>query len=582
MDVREVAEVLWPYGLQSPDLEMLRADEKRYKCLLLQPSGPVYAGAQRIGCFDTVESDKKASSFIKMASTSGAHLVVTPEYFFPWATLQAALLAGTQPALDALWVLGCESIQQDQLEAFKKAVSQVCEVIYEPCENLAQDRTLLDPAALVFLARRPDGTNRLVVLVQFKTFPSRDDIFLEEGLLRRGTLIYRFRGHDGKLSAATFICSDAFDMKDAKVAELMDRSTLIHIQLNPDPRNSTYRQYRKTIFETDARTSDCHIVCLNWARSVVQIGEDGASEEWKNIAGSAWYCPESGCKYDDAVVLPNHQHGLYYTYMRERRHALFFHYDEAVFELQVPKVVTVGKAIMANRNGPSATQRYVWSVQMGHWNPADQAANSGFEALLAANADANSALAHIGEGASVLDIERILALSAGAITGTESWFTAKEIDSCQIGPDEVIHRITVAQDNDASAANFRYRRIDAVAHVRNALDTFTEWPPQVRGITKDAQIEWNPDPANRSFNVRSADGKQSLVAYVGESPPERVLENCADKLINVLRRAGGPHQTRLCIIYRRFGHPKFASLPGLTRFDSALEDATDILSVHSE
>ena len=31
------------------------------------------------------------------------------------------------------------------------------------------------------------------------------------------------------------------------------RSTLIHIQLNPDPRNSVYRQYRKTAFDLEGR-----------------------------------------------------------------------------------------------------------------------------------------------------------------------------------------------------------------------------------------------------------------------------------------------------------------------------------------
>lgn len=580
MQIREAAEVLADNNLKSPDLEMLRPDEKRYTSLLLQPSGPIFAGTQRIGTFDTAEAGRKAQSFLRLAISKKVHLAVTPEYFFPWGTLETELLSGAKPDMGALWVLGCESISSDMLAQFKEKVAGVCEVLYESCELLDSDRPLLDPVVLMFQTQNNNLEPKLVALVQFKTFPSRDDIFLEEGLLKRGTTVYRFKGTDGTLSIATIICSDAFSLTDELVPELIDRSTLIHIQLNPAPRNSAYRQYRKTTFETDSSTSECHIVCLNWAGSIVQYGEDGSTENWPPVAGSAWYCPESRCKYDDAVVLPNHDRGLYYAYMLERRHALLFHYDEAVFELLVPKVVTKVKALLANRNGPSAMERYCWDNIDGVWEPSLPPTDSGFNSLLASNPEGQAALAHIVQNNHALDIERLLALTTGSVSGMENWFAAKEIDSCKIGPDEVVFRVTFTQDNDKDAVAFRHARIEAAAELRHLLDTKTDWPPQVAGVAKDALIEWSAAMPN--FNIRCADGQPALVVYAGNSAPHpRWLENLTAKLTNLLRKSGGNYQTRFCVLYRRFGALLFAALP-ITRFDDALADETDILAVQEQ
>lgn len=576
MQLRDVETVLTLLDLEPPDLEILRPNEASYLCLLLQPSGPIVGGPLRIGSLDEETSAKKAAAFLELALERAAHLAVAPEYFFPWATLQALLAKGIAPSQSALWVLGCESIRQEDLAAFKTAVAGVCEVIHEPCDALPADRPLLDPAVMLFVASRAGGGTRTVALVQFKTHPSRDNLFLEEALLKRGNAVYRFRGKNGTLNAAVVTCSDALAMTEDIVSSLIDRSTLIHIQLNPNPRNNIFRKYRQRAFETDARASECHIICLNWAGSMVQHNGSGGTEQWPPVAGSAWYCPEGGCTHDDAVVLPNHKLGLYYTYMEERRHALLFHYNEAVFELRVPKVMTTGAAIMANRNGPSATRRYQWDSASFQWIPAPQDADSGFQSLLQTQGEASAALSHTATTASALDLERLLALLAGSITGTDTWFAAKEIDSCRIGPDEVVRRITFVQDDCPASVDFRHSRLQAAANIRHELDSRTFWPPQIAGVANDARIEWNV--GGRHFNIRCGDGRPALISYLGEASP-RALENVSSKLIDLLRRAGGPNQTRLCVLYRHFGQLKFAALSGLTRFDDAMTEQTDILAV---
>lgn len=576
MRICDVTTALAPLGLRAPDLEMLRPTEARYTCLLFQPGGPIFAGKHRIGLYDPVAGSLKARQFLQLALARHAHLAVTPEYFFPWETLKEELLTGAQPAAGNMWVLGCESIDAPALAKFQADVAAVCDVVYEPIAGLLADRALFDPVVHIFQASREDGSARLVALVQFKTCPSRDDTFFEEGLLRRGTTVYKFKGLDGTLSASTVICSDAFALTDAVVPELVDRATLIHIQLNPDPRNSAYRQYRKTTFETDPSTSECHIICLNWAGAVVQYGETGASETWPKVAGSAWYCADSRCKSDDAIVLPNHELGLYYAYMQERRHALLFDYGEAVFELQIPKVVTRGKAVLANRNGPSAVERYCWNPVASSWAPGTRPVDAGFEALLRGNPEALAALSHMTAHGSPLDTERLLALTVGSANGMENWFSAKEIDSFRIGSDEVVKRVTFAQDTHADAVSFRHARLESAAELRHLLNTKADWPPQLAGLSKDSLIHWSANDPH--FNVRTNDGRPSLIVNLGNAPEPRLLENTASKFVELLRKAGGPHKDRLCIVYSRLGELKFARLPS-TRFDDALGDETDLLAV---
>jgi hypothetical protein len=483
---------------------------------------------------------------------------------------------GLAPAAEALWVLGSESITQDGLERFKENVADHCLVLHEPWQNLAVGRDLLDPVVLLFQATRPDGATQLVALVQFKTYPSRDDIFFEEAVLRRGTVIYRFKGSSGHLTAAVIICSDAFALSSPWLNDFNYQSTLIHIQLNPDPRNAAYRQYRTLTFGTDPKATNCHIVCLNWAHSIIQHGDAvGETEEWKNIAGSTWYCPLDECSSDDAVVLPNHSLGMYYSYMKERRHALLFHYDEAVFELLTPKLVRLTSAVMANRNGPSVVQRYEWASVARTWSPGTAPVDAGFDSLVASNPAAHAALRDVLPTASALAVERILALSAGAISGGAMWHSAQNIDSCQIAQDEYVRRLTVVQDMVAYA--FRHDRLNSVAQIHHELMNHAEWPPQVHGVDAQATMRWNG--VSPHFNVQTAGTLPTLIVYLGESPAARDLENKADMLYELLRQAGGPHQTRLCIVYRQFGHLRFAPIAALTRFDDATEDKTDFMAV---
>lgn len=575
MTVERIADVLRRAGLAPPDLEFLRPDEHQYTALLMQPSGPIFANSQRIGPADVALADAKGRKFLELAQARSAHLAVTPEYFLPWSTLRGAITEGIAPASDALWVLGSESITQEGLEQFKHDVANDCLVLHEPWGNLTQDRSLLDPAVLLFQARKPDQSSQLVALVQFKTFPSRDDTFFEEARLRRGKHIYKFSGTPDRLSAAVIICSDAFAI-DPDLNELNYQSTIIHIQLNPKPTHSDYRKYRTTTFATDAKATNCHIVCLNWAHMVEEVSDEGPPKPWTNIAASTWYCPKDECSPKDDMVRANHRLGLYYTYMQEKRHALRFHYDESVFQLLVPKHVRLAPAIFANRNGPSMVDRHVWDPAMRNWRSAEVSALDGCLAYMATHPEAAAALTHVLAMNDPLAIERVLALSTGDISGRDTWCSLDSIDSCTIERDEVVRRMSVVQDDFGN--DFRYRRFSAIAEIQHEIINQLHWPPQVAGLDGHSTVQWNL--VEKNFNVRTSSGTPTLVVYLDDTHPPNRVEGKTDMLYELLRKSGGQHHQRLCIIRRQHGQIQFVQIPALTRFDEANLDQTEITAVH--
>jgi hypothetical protein len=121
-------------GLKPPDLEMLQPTAASYTCLLLQPSGPIYASEQRIGGLNQVLNEVKALEFLRLAKDRGAGLAVAPEYFVPWTSLRKLLAERTVPGVGSLWVLGFESITLENLVALQADLKDVCDVVYEPAD----------------------------------------------------------------------------------------------------------------------------------------------------------------------------------------------------------------------------------------------------------------------------------------------------------------------------------------------------------------------------------------------------------------------------------------------------------------
>lgn len=564
--IRDVEDVLAAVGLQAPDLFLLQANHQSYRALLMQPAGPIYADTHRIGPKDLGQAADRADKFLKTAATRGDQLVITPEYFLPIESLLKAAKGEYFPASGALWVLGCESMTPAQLTKLKADCSGHCDVLFETDEAANVQGNYFDPVAYCFVTRDAEQKLQRVILIQFKTAPSRDGQAFENKQLRCGREIYRFNGSDGYIKLSTIICSDALNLSQDPNAclQLANSTILIHVQLNPKPKHDDYRRYRVDVFAHTARLTDCDIICLNWAQNMLQYDEGSAKPvEWNNESGSAWYLPEHRCSVEDSEVVSNEAKGLYYTRHSKKRHVLHFHYDEAVFALTVPKVVNAGYAVQDVHVGPKVDARFVWNTATANWVEATDCPETGWNTLVNADPDFAAGFTNLQDIQNRLHIERAISLSCGPHKIGEKWYRADNLDIFQILETEIVERATLQLDRDAVAQGNRWTRLGKVATLGNILQG-DKLPLPIKDLCGGgASISWCPQSPNT--NVTKKGSLPALVAYLGESPNPEVVKNISDAAFELLRRENKSHQHRVAVCYRTAGgNIKFADIKAQT------------------
>ena len=580
-NIVNVSEYLDKHGLSNPALEVLKPTEESYRALLLQPSGPFVGDAERIGPLDRDFADQQATQMLEMAANGGHHLVVTPEYYLPIKTLLKCVEGDTFPAQDALWVLGCESMTPKQLEEFKTKALQTgtCDVFFEEDEAAEKQGTYFDPVAYCFIAKeKQSGNERRVVLIQFKTISSKDDHYFENKLLRTGRSIYQFVGPDKRLSLATIICSDAFGISEDKdiLLKLTEQATLLHIQLNPKPHNTDYQKYRVETFRRNRRTSNCDIVCLNWAENMVFMEHpNGKKYKWENETGSAWYLPNGRCSSDDAEIESNERKGLYYSKHQRERHVLHFHYAPAVFELTVPKVEHTGLQLHANPTGPTMDARYTWDATSLAWIEQTECADTGLTQLFSCDEKVEAAFAQLKTEESRLRIERAVALSCGFTSGKENWYAASEIPSLRINDDELTQRVTVCLERDKEIRNKRHQRVQSVAALHHILAT-ESLPLPIRDLAGGgARIHWSRTTPHT--NVVKNGHEPALVSFLGFNPLADQIQNASDAASELLRKENVEGRSdRVAVCYLTLDGTKFATIKRLAHITHDGGSATSI------
>ena len=570
-DIVNVSNYLDIRGLSNPALEVLNPTEESYRALLLQPSGPFLGDAARIGPLDLDFADQQATRLLEMAVKGGHHLVVTPEYYLPIKTLLKCVEGDTFPAQDALWVLGCESMTPKQLEEFKAQALQTgtCDVFFEEDEAAEKQGTYFDPVAYCFVAKEKEsGKERRVVLFQFKTISSKDEHYFENKLLRKGKFIYKFSGPKDRLSLSTIICSDAFAIAADKdvLLHLTERTTLLHIQLNKKPRNPDYLAYRVETFTRHLRSSNCDIVCLNWAENMVFMEHvDGKKHEWNNETGSAWYLPHDRCSSDDAEIESNERKGLYYSKHRRERHVLHFHYAPAAFELTVPKVEHTGLQLHANPTGPTMDARYTWDATSLAWIEQTECADTGLAELFSGDEKVEAAFAQLKTEDSLLRIERAVVLTCGLTTGKEDWYAAAELPSVRISDDELPQRVTVCLERDERTRVERHGRVQSVAALHHILAK-ESLPLPIRDLAGGgARIHWSRKSPHT--NVVKDEHEPALVSFLGLNPLADQIKNASDAAYELLRKENVVERShRVAVCYLTLDGAKFATIKQLAHY----------------
>lgn len=277
MRIVPVSEILTPAGLAEPEFSALLPTQDNYSALLIQPQGDITADEHGVRHTDTVLAGRQFRDFFAKAVSTRASLAVAPEYSVPWETLMAALQGGTRPAKGALWALGCEGIKYSQLLAMRTDLAADVTFLFEVQQP--DDTRFCDPLVYVFEANFSADNSRstLVCLVQFKTCAFGDKEHFEVNGMQKGTQIYQL-GHRSGIRLTSLLCSDSFAFEDADALVVYDRALVLHLQLNPKPRQDQYRLSRNKLFySADGATQ---LICLNWAAGVTERS-GGKVKSWK-------------------------------------------------------------------------------------------------------------------------------------------------------------------------------------------------------------------------------------------------------------------------------------------------------------
>ncbi len=527
MNIQPISNLLAAIHLGPPVLRALTPNVDNYIACLFQPNGNIQANADGVRNQDRTLANKQFSGFLQVAETANADLSVTPEYSMPWEVLKDAIKAGRAPAQGQLWALGCESIRYSELAALKAELAPHATILHEQLQ--ADDQRFVDPLAYVFVAPSllPNTDAKLVVLIQFKTCPMGGTHFEVNGL-QRGTCVYQFGGGPNEPRLLSLICSDAFEFLDAQAAAVYDRALVLHIQLNPQPRQTQYRKYRDRLFGFAGDATE--LICLNWAKDVRETQGD-AGTCWQNISGSAWYLRPDRFDDQDTTLSLNHKRGLYYTWCQDMRlHALFFNYEPGIYVVTASKVFHHGvPASLSLRRGPQLTGMRAWDNTSSAW--IDRAHHQdGFDAVLTECGNAHQSVKQIAD-ANPFHAERVLALSAGHVGADASWYHPRKLDSCGIDLSEVIRRMTFCQDTDAVGRDFRNRRLRRCSRLWDILKNET-LPPAIRDLKDGFKLDWAPHQ-----NVVSTTGRRATAVYMGEEAGDGDIEAAGKRIAEHLRKS---------------------------------------------
>jgi len=131
MQVYSITQLLSDAGLAAPDLRVLTPNVENYTALLFQPQGDIEADTNGVRNADQALASQQHAAFLADAVAQQVAIAITPEYSTPWQVLESCLRAGTVPADNALWVVGCESITLDGLAAFRDRLADIATVLFE-------------------------------------------------------------------------------------------------------------------------------------------------------------------------------------------------------------------------------------------------------------------------------------------------------------------------------------------------------------------------------------------------------------------------------------------------------------------
>ncbi len=549
-------------------LRALKPDRDTYRAMLLQPQGMIIANNERVGHSNQNLGSQICRDFLLSAEMEYADLAVAPEYCVPWSVVKEIIGGQIKPNVGSIWVLGCESISPKNLAEIAESCRDDSEHVfcYEQLDprQVAQ-KSYVDPLVYVFWTR--DQTDRAVMcfLVQFKTEPCRDYLDIEQTSLCVGRKVYAFNRGNAQISLLSIICSDAFEF-EKHVDKFHPNCLLIHIQLNPKPAHVNFSAYRRRLCSVGSN-SHVELLCLNWAENIKEDKGEGKLENWKNVAGSAWYAPQSKFRAADELVDELHHNGIYYNILDKRWHAFILNYEGHIAVVKKQKLFFIGQQALAPISFIAVEKRLIWDTATSKWNQQDNP-NDGFAEVLESYTNIAGPLSELAKK-SPLAVERAIELIMGPSGNPTNWYTAKELNAFGLHPtEESICRVTVHQEKDINRPGVAYRRqrLQRTCDAKRLSSCAVSWPARVMDLGNGFEFSWrlqsphhnvksNIDAATLVYLADQADDKEILAvstkimaairSHVGENA-EKNSKNLQETMNEQIRASD-----RVCIVFRR-------------------------------
>jgi len=526
VEIRGVDEaLLGSHGLSVPIFPFLSPEPGYIRVAMFQPQGVIAATADGVRALDHVQMNAQMRAFLSYANAASADLVACPEYSCTWDALGNAIEAGITPPQGSLWLIGCESLQLSRLDAQLSRLRGHARVIYGGPTG-GSENAFLDCLCYVFQAENYEGTTSTVVLIQAKTHQMGGDDY-EYAHLACGNVIYQFGGGDLN-RLVTLLCSDVLgpSFQEKIVPHLLERTLVVHLQLNPNPSAPTYRAYRDACCSVAPRNTE--ILWLNWAAGTKL---DGAEEDLIVEPKTMLFRPMHELDTSEGRIAANHELGCFLSYHEQLRSAVFTFAPQAnVFHFQTTKPFVAGPAANAIRFGPRMVERMEWvggAFQVCPDDSADQFNQYWLCALVAPHVQPYLPRK--------VDIERLIQFCIGR-SFDRDWNDWRRLPSFRLESDDTSCRLSVCWATTGRGATYRDScRSDFQGFVR-VLAQPSKFSARLERLKHGAPyIRYNESPTYLRFrNLHSSDGNRATAVFLGFNPPQHRLASAKRALVTQL------------------------------------------------
>lgn len=506
------------------DLEILRPNTTLYQASLLQHKGTFHCTNSSFG--NQTNEDDKFTAFLQSVKQNNSNLVITPEYSCPWnAVTRVFGRTEEMPENGNLWVIGCESISVQEIGGIQEEYSGVNNVEVHFSDNIevGNGGILLDPCCYIFKALNPDGVEKLIVLVQFKTqHMGVWESDLEQQKLIPGEHIYILRNDPDSINLFTIICSDALVFNGASISAQHPGRwenlpyIILSIQMNPKPAHQGFRNFRDGILRLNYKD----VISLNWSsESQASFSDSFFNRFSKSNLTIRTEHIKNESQDEQSQLKRNHDKGLYYTLIKPNRHIFYFNPDVeyAVLRMRKPYAGPINPAL-DRRRGPIMDTAFSYNDEQNSFEEIPSIGDGLKEFLEDIGINSNSL---IGNDLDILDKERLINISVGEIetkNGNVQWHIVNKLKSFLMEDTEIIRRYTVTFDEDGR--EFRTTRLTKFEELNLNILNRPELFPDIIASFRDncGEVMFLHDGSfNYRYNLVNNDDEYATVAHIGNN-----------------------------------------------------------------